>query len=169
MKPLSLYERAERTWRRGIVVAREAAKPAELRRRIPVIAVGLAASIGCGCAIYLSIRGTGQVSTVPWMPETIGQWADNHGRLRNFPAYFLLACPFLLLLRAALARLWAIGFVGILGTVLELAEYFVPGRTVEWQDVAWSWAGALAAWALFESVYWVIIRLRTPAACQQPS
>lgn len=106
--------------------------------------------LGCGCAMYLSFRSTGEISSVTWMPDAIGQWADQNGRLRNLPAYFLLCCPVLFALQLARARAWAAAALGLFGTILELAEYFVPQRMVEWQDVTWTWAGVLAAWILFE-------------------
>ena len=127
-----------------------AAPGAPAAARLWAVATIAAGLIGCACAVYLSLRGTGRLSTVPWMPHGIGQWADDHGRFRNLPAYFLLACPFLLMARHRRSRFRTMLAIGGFGTVLELAEYFVPVRMVEWQDIAWTWAGAAAAWALVE-------------------
>lgn len=129
--------------------------PAQMARRWPVLLAITAGLVGCLCAIYLSWRSTGRLTTVPWMPETVGRWADEHGRFRNLPAYFLLSLPFLLAaptlgLRARTSLALA-GF----GAVLELAEYFVPIRMVEWQDIAWSWAGVAGAWGAIEVGAWL--------------
>jgi hypothetical protein len=133
------------------------------------LAAMAAALVGVGCAIYLSFRSTGELSTVAWMPATVGEWADQHGRLRNLPAYLLLTLPFLALFREWLPRLGAAVGVGIFGTVLELAEVFVPGRMVEWQDVTWSWAGVGAAWILGEGVRQGAVRLGNKRSCAPQS
>jgi hypothetical protein len=141
----------------------------ELRQH-PVRLAGVAvAGVGVGCAMYLSFRGTGELSTVVWMPSAIGEWADQHGRLRNLPAYFLLTLPFLALFQEGRSRLGAAVGVGVLGTVLELAEYFVPARMVEWQDITWSWAGVAAAWALGEGVRQGAARLGNKRTCAPQS
>lgn len=129
----------------------------------------VAAAAGSACAIYLSFRATGDLSSLPWIPESIGRWADDHGRLRNLPAYFLLTLPVLFAVRSAVGRLIAAVAVSLFGTLLELGEFFVPQRMVEWQDVAWTWAGAFAAWAAFETARVLAERFGTFTPCQNPS
>jgi hypothetical protein len=125
--------------------------------------------LGCVCAVYFCWRGTGAVSTIPWMPDAVGQWADSHGRLRNFPAFFLLACPVLPIFSRRVSRLWAAVALSTFGTVLELVEYFIPGRMVEWQDITWSCGGVAVAWVSFEGAHWLIERSGRNSSCHQPS
>jgi hypothetical protein len=131
--------------------------------------VVVCAVLGSACAIYLSCRSSSSLASVPWIPRAIGEWADQHGRIRNFPAYFLLACPFLLIGRETYSRVWATIGVGVFGTGLEWAEVFFPGRWVEWQDIAWSWAGAVTALLCFEGGRRVLERVWPGVFCQQPS
>ncbi len=141
----------------------------EARRRVRSLLAFPAIIAGGGCAIYLSFRSTGELATVPWLPEAVGNWADQHGRFRNLPAYFLLAIPVLLAMQTPASRLRAVGLVGVFGTVLELAEIFVPRRMVEWQDIAWTWAGAIAAWLILETIRRLIEKSGALLACHRPS
>jgi hypothetical protein len=36
---------------------------------------------------------------------------------------------------------------------VEAAQYFIPTRWCEWEDVAWSWAGLAATWLVAETGY----------------
>ncbi len=138
-------------------------------RRMVQSASMLAAAIGCVCAVYLCLRHSSDLSTVPWLPKFISNWADHHGRIRNVPAFFLLTWPFMFLFPVALWRVWAVLGLGGFGTLLELAQYFVPTRWVEWQDVMWSWTGVIIAWLLFEAVRGMLERVIVKLPCQQPS
>ncbi len=133
---------------------------AAVRSELPMkIALG-AAVAGCVCAIYLTLRRSGELTTVGWMPPAVGRWCDRYGRFRNMPAYFLLACPFLVFVRTPAARVRLMIWLGLFGAALELAQYFVPTRYVEWQDIAWSWVGLAIAWAVFEGVEYIRRRQR---------
>ena len=123
--------------------------------------------VGAGCAVYLCFRGSGELKTVPWLPRAVGEWADQHGRFRNLPAFFLLACPAMLALRDAAPRWQAALALGTFGTLLECGERFVPGRWVEWQDVAWSWAGVGLAWLLFTAIPPLAARCNFPRPLQR--
>lgn len=137
-----------------------------LARPIVQSALAAGAVAGCGCAVFLSLRPTGALSSLPWMPDAIGHWADVHGRIRNLPAYFLLAWPFLLLASPdAGRRAVAAVMVGVLGTLLEFAERLVPSRWFEWRDILWSWAGVIAAWLVYETVRIARERVRREASC----
>lgn len=122
------------------------ALPERAWRLLALAALGL----GGACAAYLSLRSTGRLATVPWLPRWAVDWADEHGRLRNLPAYALLTVPVMLLDARSRVRAWGALAAGLFGTGLEFAEVFVPARMVEWQDIAWTWAGVGAAWLVFE-------------------
>jgi hypothetical protein len=67
---------------------------------------------GVGLATFLSVKSSPSMSGVGWLPHFIIHWADRHGQLCNFPAYAMLAIPFLALApgrlqRAGLLTSWA--------------------------------------------------------------
>lgn len=141
----------------------------EARRRTTTLLASSAAIVGVACAMYLSLRSTGELASVPWIPDFVGHWADQNGRLRNLPAYFLLTVPVLFTVRDYISRARAVIAVGVFGTVLELAEFFVPRRWVEWQDIAWTWAGAITAWLVFEAARRAAERFGVLTTCHRPS
>src|ERR1019366_6491362 len=91
--------------------------------------------------------------------DPIIRWADDHGRLRNVPAYALLAMPVMVLCRTRKSRAIAIIFLAVFGAILEGLQTFIPTRFCEWQDVALSWVGLLITWGLAEGLYWSAGRL----------
>lgn len=121
-------------------------------RVIRVIAATLALC-GTVAAIDLALRQSGYLQRVDWLPEPVARWADAHGRFRNFPAFFLLALPFLSFARRSSGRALVTAALAIFATLLELAQYFRPQRWVEWQDIAWSCAGLACAWMIFEGAH----------------
>ncbi len=107
--------------------------------------------LGLLAGAYLTLRKSSDLATVWWIPRVISRWTDPHGELRNLPAYFLLACPFLVVLKGPRGRITAIILLGIFGTMLECLQLFIPTRWFDLMDIALTWAGLLAAWVLFES------------------
>ncbi len=123
--------------------------------RRPLVGFVQAAGWGLGflglvAGAYLTPRRSSDLATVWWMPRVISRWTDRHGELRNVPAYFLLACPYLVVLRRPRARIWAIVALGVFGTALECLQLFIPTRWFDLMDIALTWAGLLLAWILFE-------------------
>lgn len=115
----------------------------------------LSAGIGAAgvlMAIYLTLRPSSVLGTIPWFPAAVARWGDEYGRFRNFPAYALLALPCLIPCRRLTARAWTAAALAVLGGGLECAQWFIDTRWFEYQDIAWSWAGVLAAWAAVETV-----------------
>jgi VanZ family protein len=90
------------------------------------------------------------------MPRALGDWLERNGRFRNFPAYAILAVPYLLLFRRFKCRAAAMLLLAVFGSVLEALQYFLPSRWCEWQDAALSVAGLSAAWLVYEVAYWAI-------------
>lgn len=84
------------------------------------------------------------------MPRALGDWLERNGRFRNFPAYAMLAVPFLLLFRTLRRRALGMLLLAIFASALEALQYFLPSRWCEWQDAALSVAGVAAAWVSFE-------------------
>jgi hypothetical protein len=104
---------------------------------------------GLGLAIFLSLRTSPATSTVSWLPKFITHWADRHGQLCNFPAYGLLALPFLFI--APDMRRQAQIVLGIFDLValIEVIQFWIPTRVCDTGDVFWGWLGASVAWGIF--------------------
>lgn len=110
-----------------------------LRRGLGVTAVLL----GAAAIAFLALRSSPYLQYIPWMPRTIGVWADSNGILRNVAAFFTLGVLiFVFLGRRAIHVLATIGF----GTALEVAQLWIPGRVFDPWDIAASTAGILLAW-----------------------
>jgi hypothetical protein len=120
-----------------------------------------AAWAGLAMGGYLTLRPSGQMATIWWIPSVIGQWCDQHGQLRNVPAFFLLAIPFLIALRRFPQRFVAMFALGFLAAFVEALQLALPGRQSEWEDVVLSWTGLLMAWSLSGAVRFSIRRLRS--------
>ncbi len=113
----------------------------------------LAGGLGIVCGLYMTLRPSSILSEIPWLPRGVASWADSYGRFRNFPAYAILAVPFMIVCNGRRARFRAFRWLALFGAAVEAAQYFIPTRWCEWEDVAWSWAGLLATWILAELIY----------------
>jgi hypothetical protein len=124
---------------------------------------GLTAA-GVLAGAHLTLRSSGKLETVIWLPREIALWCDRHGELRNLPAFFLLALPGLIALRRPCQRVTAILAIALLGTLFEFSQLALPGRWFEWQDIAITWLGVFTAWIGSESGRWLLRRLRRMSA-----
>jgi hypothetical protein len=118
---------------------------------------------GIVAACYLTLRSSSDIHTITWLPRSLDpiiRWADDHGRMRNVPAYALLAMPVMVLCRTRQSRTIAIILLAVFGAVLEGLQFFIPTRYCEWQDVALSWVGLLVTWGPAEALYWGVGRWR---------
>jgi hypothetical protein len=126
--------------------------------------LGAAVSKACWCigilgliaGAHLTLRKSSDLVTVWWMPGVIGRWTERHGQLQNLFAYFLLACPYMVVLRSTRARILAVLILGLIGTALECAQLFIPTRWFDLVDIALSWAGLISAWVLYEGFLWLM-------------
>jgi hypothetical protein len=116
--------------------------------------------IGIALGLFLTLRPTGTFRTLSWMPRAIEEWADGHGRIRNVPAFALLAVPCLIVVNGRRARRKAILALAGFVAVTEFAQCFIPNRMFEWQDIACGWAGLLLSWGLFEYSFRLAWRFR---------
>ena len=134
--------------------------PAFLQKRAVKRALIAVAIIGVAAALDLTLRSSGYMKLVAWLPAPVADWADAHGQFRNLPAFFLLALPFLALAPRKRHRLLVVAALCLFAALIEAAQLLRPHRWVEWEDVAWSWVGIALAWALFESTLVLLNRLR---------
>lgn len=126
------------------------------------------ASAGLVLGGYLTLRPSSRLETVWWIPTDLARWCDVHGQLRNLPAFFLLAIPFLIALRRPGQRIAALAALSIAAAMIELVQTALPGRWAEWEDVVLSWAGLAAAALLSASARFFIQGLRTLSARLNP-
>ena len=120
-------------------------------------------AFGIASAIYLTLRRSGDLRTVNWIPYPVALWADYHGRSRNLVAYAILALPVLVLFDNRRMQLRWLAALGLLGTALEYGQLFIPTRWFEWQDIALSLAGLATTWVAVEGYRWIIRRLSAHA------
>lgn len=125
-------------------------------------AMFLAGMIGVMLGIYVSVRPSPALATVLWLPHFISRWTDHHGVLRNFPAYAMLAVPFLMMATGVRHRACAVAFLAIFAALMEIIQLWIPTRFADGRDIVWSWAALLAAWGLFEAV----VKSRPTASAQ---
>lgn len=93
---------------------------------------------------FLGLRQSPQLREVAWMPEWIGQWVDSHGVMRNAVGFFGLGLAVFFLFGPS-GRIAAA--LCVFGTVLEVAQIWIPSREFDWRDIVTSVAGVLVAWA----------------------
>ena len=98
-----------------------------------------------------------------FLPRSFRAWVHEHDDLENIAAFFLLTTVALRL--PVTARKSGATFPGVMLQVrerplarvaalmllvcgIELAQWFIPGRVPELQDVCTGWSGIFAAWML---------------------
>jgi len=124
--------------------------------RLGITCVGV---FGVGLAIFLSVKSSPSMSAVGWLPHFITHWADRHGRSCNFPAYAMLAIPFLTIAPGRLHRAGATVLLAILVAGLEIIQLWIPTRYSDKWDVFWGWSGLLTSWAAVEMVAAIWLKL----------
>ena len=117
---------------------------------------------GVGLAVYLSVKSSPRMTAVDWLPQWITRWADQHGRFRNFPAFGLVALPFLLPMPSRASRIKVAISLALLIATLELIQNWIPARSPDLWDVFWAWLGLLASLMLVELVHRVRHRFKPP-------
>jgi hypothetical protein len=118
-----------------------------IRLRIGIAGLGL---FGVGLAVFLSIKSSPNMSVVRWLPHFITAWADQHGRLCNFPAYGLLAISFLAIAKDRWQRTGVTISLALLVAGLEIVQLWIPSRVADKWDIFWGCAGLVTSWAAFE-------------------
>lgn len=117
------------------------------------IVVLLAAAIA-----FFALRSSAFLKNVPWLPRPIGVWADQHGISRNIVAFCALGLATFTLIGS---RLWLLVALCVFGTLLEVAQRWIPSRSYDWRDIVASIAGVLLAWI----TVWVLRRFPRPSRC----
>jgi hypothetical protein len=116
--------------------------------QIGIAGVGI---FGVWLAIFLSVKSSPSMSAVHWLPHFITHWADHHGQSCNFPAYAMLAIPFLALAPGRLHRAGVTVLLAILIAGLEIVQLWIPTRCSDKWDIFWGWSGLMASWVAVET------------------
>lgn len=122
-----------------------------------MLCAGLA---GIGLVVFLSLRSSPALTTVKWMPRTIANWADRHGRFCNFPAYGLVALPFFFIATTTRQKAWTFALLALLIASLEICQLAIPARYCDIWDIVWGCAGLLTAWVICDALkkFMLVIR-----------
>jgi VanZ family protein len=86
----------------------------------------------------------------PPVPSVFREYSPEHAG-----TFFVLAAVAGVLLRERLTRIGLACALAFYGVGVELLQRFVPGRALEWKDVAANVAGAAAGWVVAEAVLWI--------------
>ncbi len=116
------------------------------------LAVAAIALIGLGVALFLLFRESSDIRTLPLPPWAIFRWIDEHGELRNVPAFALLALPFLLLARGRRQRRRTAAALALFILVSEFGQLALHSRFFDLLDIASGWLGLALMWGLMEIV-----------------
>jgi hypothetical protein len=92
------------------------------------------------------------MAEVYWIPSWLGKWADAYPVFRNFPAFALFSFISSLVLSSSKSiqrtvpplTIVIISWLGVsvLGVGLEFAQLWIPTRSFDLSDIAWTLAGA---------------------------
>ena len=108
-----------------------------------------------GVIAFFALRTSPYLQYIPWMPRSIGVWADHNGVVRNTVAFFGLAFAVYLLVGC---RAWHVVALSCFATLVEVAQLWVRGRVFDWDDIVASIAGILLAWP----IGWLVRRRFAP-------
>lgn len=156
-RPLLTLRRWPRRWARTRRWLR-----AEIARRDPTRHLCWALlGLGTLAAAWLTLRSSGNFPRAAWLPDALATWVDEHGRLRNVPAYLLLSLPALMLAPPEKRVRAALG-MAVLAGGLELAQLAVGSRRFDWWDIALSWLGVSFGYAycVWAKRGWEALRLK---------
>ncbi|MEX0331316.1 MAG: hypothetical protein AB3N64_07845 [Puniceicoccaceae bacterium] len=102
----------------------------------------------------MSIRSSSRMSEIIWIPDWLGQWADQNPDLRTSVPFFLLSviCPVAVgagkqQSTAGLNARWLIAsyaFIAVLLVTSECSQYFIHTRFLSVNDILWGFCGLAA-------------------------
>ena len=114
------------------------------RRKYPHFRIVLVLALA-GVIAFFALRTSPYLQYIPWLPRSIGVWADHNGILRNTVAFFVLALMAYWLVGC---RAWHVVALSGFATLVEVAQLWVRGRVFDWHDIGASIAGILLAWPI---------------------
>ena len=111
--------------------------------------------------LYLSLRPSPAISTVPFFPHPLAVWFDQNNFIANVLGFGALAGVGLLAfaaqstsepgasLQAKSRSAFVVAAVCGLVVFLEIIQFYLPKRFCDWRDTVAGCTGALAAWGIF--------------------
>jgi len=118
------------------------------------ILVGLIGLIGIAIALFLLLRPSSDLRTLGLPNWELFRWIDDHGVLRNTPAFAILAVPFLLLAHGRRQRLIAMIWLAVFVAVTEFCQLAIKTRYFDLMDILFGWLGLALSWGPMELVAW---------------
>lgn len=115
---------------------------------MPRLPVWLRYVVAASCAAliaFLALRSSPYLQYIPWMPRSIGVWADSHGMERHVVGFFALGLAVFLLLGRSLAVVLA---AAAFAALLEIAQLGIRGRSFDLGDLGAGVIGVLLAWPI---------------------
>lgn len=102
-----------------------------------------------GVMAFLALRTSPYLQYIPWLPRSIGVWADHNGILRNTAAFFVFAIFVYVMVGQGG---WQVVSLCLFATAVEVAQLWVRGRVFDWRDIVASIAGILLAWPIVRAL-----------------
>ena len=122
--------------------------------------------LGAGIVCFLSWLPNPIISSYGFFPHQVGHWVDADANINirtAVPFLFmgLLAGVWLLFTRQAWQR-WVGVFFGLVSIafIAEAGQLWLPYRHLDWGDIGWGTAGALAGMALGAVFAYLVALLR---------
>lgn len=122
-----------------------------------------------GFILYVTFRSSPKITDIPWFPNSLAVWFDEHDEIRHLIGYGVLAAltfwvrfdfsdsRFRLVrkFRTSRYRTGRLGALFVLIYLLELAQLPLPDRDFDWMDIINGWIGVVLAW-----IIWLVFKLR---------
>jgi len=127
---------------------------------IAMSVLGLACMLAA--VLWCALSKSPLMVEICWIPAWLGKWADAYPVLRNFPAFALFSFIASMALASfnrkrrtitslSVAIISWLG-VSLIGVALEFAQVWIPSRSFDLLDIAWTlvgaFTGALSAYPL---------------------
>ncbi|ACB76726.1 VanZ family protein [Opitutus terrae] len=116
----------------------------------------------------LSVRSSPRVAEFLWLPDSVAEWTNRSGVLRNIPAFGFLALVVGLLAESRQRRVRGYAGVAAFALVCEIAQLWIPTRFCDLRDVAAAWLGVALAAAVVEAIRWTVHSRRWTVGGRRP-
>jgi hypothetical protein len=133
------------------------------------VALGIIGALGVAIALFLLLRPSSDIHTLPLPNWAIFRWVDEHGQLRNLPAFAILSVPFLVLARGRRERRIVVWFLAGFIAVTEFCQLAIPTRFFDLADIAEGWAGVAIVWSIMELIAGIARRRYARRKLRSPS
>jgi VanZ family protein len=106
--------------------------------------------------VYFSWKPSPAIAQVPWFPQLLAAWLDQHDFSKNVLGYGVFAMSGFMAwstpASAVVNHLMLLLSFCLLIAILEVGQLALPHRVCDWADVLAGWLGVLLAWSIFQLV-----------------